>query len=278
MSSSVILRMESWSLRKLFRTFSRKLLRKRGRHVIWRSSADLTLIRGSPCFSMLLETWAMNVFRLCCALRRVIANGRSFLLFPLLRPRSSFTLILTRDQIKLSWKSLPQNSPKSFRGNTVGRSTAGRMLVKSPCRGLLLLAFMFLIRMLSLSGSREPSGAVALTRMPCVQSSLTHFVRSGVFNTPSCSNAPFPCLGQDFGIISWNAWGLFCVDPILRDAEICELHSLCRKLCIICLQEIHSTEADLLCRLVASSEAMSSSPLVICVMANFVGMLVLLGF
>ena len=67
-----------------------------------------------------------------------------------------------------------------------------------------------------------------------------------MFDAPSCSNGPFPCLGHDFGIVSWNARGLFCVDPIVRDAKLLELHSLCRKFNIICLQEIHGTEASAL--------------------------------
>ena len=71
-------------------------------------------------------------------------------------------------------------------------------------------------------------------------------MRSGVPNTTKCLAAPFPCLGQDFGCVSWNARGLFCVDPILRDAKILELHSLCRKFCIVCLQETHGTEVSAL--------------------------------
>ena len=36
------------------------------------------------------------------------------------------------------------------------------------------------------------------------------------------------------------------MDPILRDAKLIELHSLCRKFCIICLQEVHGSEVSVL--------------------------------
>ena len=64
-------------------------------------------------------------------------------------------------------------------------------------------------------------------------------MRSGVPNTTPCTNAPFLCVGHDFGCVSWNARGLFTVDPILRDARRLELHSLYRSSCIISLQETH---------------------------------------
>ena len=125
-------------------------------------------------------------------------------------------------------------------------STAGRMPVRSSWKGPLLLVLVCLNIMQTMSGSREPLEAVALIRKQCALSSKRPFVRSGVPNTTKCLAAPFPCLGQDFGCVSWNARGLFCVDPILRDAKILELHSLCRKFCIVCLQETHGTEASAL--------------------------------
>ena len=75
--------------------------------------------------------------------------------------------------------------------------------------------------------------------------SMNHLERSCVPNRPSV-RVPFPCLGHSFSIVSWNARGLFCSDPVLRDLKVRELGLLCKDHGIIAVQEMHGSEAAIL--------------------------------
>ena len=123
------------------------------------------------------------------------------------------------------------------------RKDAGKIFMEGAPTACV---FLFLNNPLRCNSYREPLEPVAWITKPCPLLSRICSVRSGVPNTASCRDAPFPCLGQDFGCVSWNARGLFMVDPILRDIEILELHDLCNKFCSICFQGTHGDDVSAL--------------------------------